>query len=184
MAARQRSARVLWPVLLLALGCEKEKPAPAGQPQPAPSDPVPVSFSGAPELPTLQITAPRFLEPLQITDPPVVYMLNGVDVDIGFSAHIGIQPAGDRRSPPRCSPKLAPTDEAIERPREGLTIERCSNDEGELEVVIDIAFRDAWPGSPFYCVSKWRWASKAEMAEPWRAISAGVERACDTVAVK
>lgn len=173
--------------------CARDEPAPDRSdvrddaPESAgPGDARWVGVRGVKGVPTLRILVPRFIEPFNIIDPPIVYMLRERrPVDQPFHASVALQPAAERRSPPHCGLAGIAVDAEATRAHEvlgpGLETWRCEGPDGQRGVIVDRRLEHPASGTSYDCVAIWRWDGPGPVAAEWGAVLVGIEQACHTI---
>ncbi len=158
------------------------------RPSNEPGDLVTFDVTGVDGVPPLRVHVPRFIEPFNIIDPPVVSMFQERrPVDQSFHAGLVLQPAAQRRSPPHCGlvgfavhANARRSHETIEP---GVNKYECADPTGKRGVIIDRKIADASSGLTFYCLARWSWDGPGPVPASWQKIAAAMEQACQTLEI-
>lgn len=163
--------------------CRKQQQA---RPSNEPADLVTFDVTGVDGLPSLRVHVPRFIEPFNIVDPPVVSMFQERrPVDQPFHAGLALQPAEQRRSPPHCGLVGFAVHATARRSHEtvapGVDEYQCDDATGKRGVIIDRKIDDSSSGLTFYCLARWSWDGPGPVPASWQKVAAAMEQACRTV---
>ncbi len=173
--------------LTLALSACGGPPAPVDDAPGAPDDAlVTHTIDGVSGVPRLRVRVPPFVQPWNITDPPVVFMFREHrPVDQPFHASVALQPQAQRHGDPHCglvgfNPReTAPTREVAGIGRQVLRCEAAD----QRGVIVDRWLVDARSGDAFYCIASWWWDGPGPLPDRWTSVAAAIEDVCDDLVI-